>query len=398
MRKLCPVLLAIVVMVSLVIGGCTTPSAPSAPESIKIGISVSLTGYDAQLGKPAENGYEMAVEDINREGGVYVKEYDKKMPLELIVMDMESNPEKAIARAEALNAQNVLAVCGNTLLSATSDIYEKNQLPVITSIVTNLGLWQRGFKYWFGIDRQNDLQVDAVLGVFKNLPEGQMPTKWAIWEEQSDWIIELFDITREKAPAQGITFVSDDKYPMLSPDMSPLIMSAKNAGAEAIFSCPNPQDGLTMLKQMKELNYSPKAIVMTRACDDPSWVDMTGPMGDYVVGAPSWHPGLNFPGVNELNDKYKAKFGTVAHVATGPAYASIQVVADAIERAGALDRSKIRDAIAASDMMTVFGQVKFNDRGQRIDSPPVVIQWQSRAMEMVWPDDLKTKPLVYPIP
>jgi branched-chain amino acid transport system substrate-binding protein len=243
----------------------------------------------------------------------------------------------------------------------------------------------------------NDGVVDSIYAAFAKIPKGQRPTQWAIWQEQTDWIVELFDLARQKAGAQGVTFVSDSKYPMLAQDMGPLILAAKKAGAEVVFSAPVPPDAITMLKQMKELDYHPKAIMMIRACDDPAWVKMTGPMGDYVIGCPDWHPALNYPGVKELNAAYKAKFGTETHITSGNAYASIQIAAAAIEKAGSLDRTKVRDAIAGIDMMTVYGPVKFHN-GRRVYAPPVVTQWQEGIMEMIWPDNMKTKAMIYPIP
>jgi branched-chain amino acid transport system substrate-binding protein len=381
----------------LMLAFVSADAQPAAPNTIKIGILISFTGPDGMVGKPAKDGYDLAVEKINKDGGVFVKEFGKKIPLELSIMDMETNPEKAVARAEALNQQGAVIVCGTTLMSATSDIFEKNKLPAITSLVTTVGLFERGFKYYFGISKMNDGVVDSVYAAFAKIPKGQKPTKWAIWQEQTDWIVELFDLARQKAPAQDITFVSDSKYPMITQDMGPLILAAKKAGAEAIFSAPVPPDAITMLKQMKELDYHPKAIMMIRACDDPAWVKMTGPMGDYVIGCPDWHPALNYPGVKELNAVYKAKFGTETHITSGNAYASIQIAAAAIEKAGSLDRTKVRDAIAGIDMMTVYGPVKFN-KGRRVYAPPVVTQWQKGIMEMIWPDNMKTKAMIYPIP
>jgi branched-chain amino acid transport system substrate-binding protein len=371
---------------------------PAAPKTIKIGIMISLTGPDAAIGKPARDGYEMAAAKINKDGGVYVKEYRKKIPLEISILDMETNPEKAIARAEAFNQQNASIVCGTTMMSGSSDVFEKNKLPAITSLVTNVGLWERGFKYYFGLSKLNDGIINAIFGAFGKIPKGQRPTKWAMWQEQTDWIAEMFDLAKQKAPAAGITFVSHNNYQVLTPDMSKLILEAKNAGAEVVFSGPVPPDCITMLKQMKELDYHPKAIIMIRGSDDPAWVKMTGAMGDYVIGCPDWHPALNYPGVKELNAEYKAKFGTETHIVVGNAYASIQVAAAAIEKAGTLNRTKIRDAIASIDVPTVFGRIRFNKKCRRINAPLVVTQWQKGKMEMVWPDDMKSKAMIYPIP
>ena len=305
------IILAAIICLTLMWAFVPAYAQPAAPGTIKIGILISFTGPDGMVGKPAKDGYELAVETINKDGGVYIKEYGKKIPLELSIMDMETNPEKAVARAEALNQQGAVIVCGTTLMSATSDIFEKNKLPAITSLVTTVGLFERGFKYYFGISKMNDGVVDSVYAAFAKIPKGQKPTKWAIWQEQTDWIVELFDLARQKAPAQDITFVSDSKYPMITQDMGPLILAAKKAGAEAIFSAPVPPDAITMLKQMKELDYHPKAIMMIRACDDPAWVKMTGPMGDYVIGCPDWHPALNYPGSRNLMLHTKPSSGPI---------------------------------------------------------------------------------------
>jgi len=79
-------------------------------------------------------------------------------------------------------------------------------------------------------------------------------------------------------------------------------------------------------------------------------------------------------------------------------FASIQVIAAAIEKAGTLKRDKVRDAIAATNMMTVTGPVKFQRTGKRQDAIPVVTQWQNGKTEMVWPDKMKTKSFIYPRP
>jgi branched-chain amino acid transport system substrate-binding protein len=123
-----------------------------------------------------------------------------------------------------------------------------------------------------------------------------------------------------------------------------------------------------------------------------------GPIGDYVLFGCAWHPALNFPGISELNAEHQAKFGRSADVMTGPAYASIQVIADAIERAGSVEPEKIRDAFIDTSMMTVVGHVKFRPDGTVLDPFYGVGQWHSGRPQLVWPEDIRTKPLIYPVP
>jgi branched-chain amino acid transport system substrate-binding protein len=375
----------------------STVSAAEAPKTIKVGVMLSLTGPDFQTGGPAKIGYELAAEEINRSGGVMVKAFGKKIPIELVMLDMETNPEKAIARAEAFNAQGVPACVGTTLVGSSAEIFEKNKLPVVVSIMTINAVMDRGFRYFFNIGGLNSDIVQAVFDMFGAFPKGTMPTKWAFIKETSDFSTELFALAKQMAAKKGVTISYEGQYAMMTPDMSALINGAKNSGAEVIFSFPTPPDAITMLKQMAQLGYRPKANIMLRASDDPSWGKL-GSLGNFAIGSPDWHSALNYPGVKELNAAVKAKTGQVTNPSVGPAYASIKVVANAIERAGSLDRQAIRDALAKTDMETVVGRVKFGAKNEKLNVTRPVVQWQAGVMELVWPDKEKTKPFVYPIP
>ena len=409
MKKACLIILATVLLAGVVIIGCAAPSpapstAPSpaltpAPESIKIGIPISRTGFDAAVGGPSKDGYELGVAKINQDGGVYVKEFDKRIPLELLFLEMESNPDKAIARAEELHSQyNVPVACGTTMISAAAEIFEKNRLPVITAAQTVSELNERGYRYWFTIDAINRDIAPVVVQGFDGLPQNARPQKWAIFEEQLAFVVELCGFVEEAATAKGYEIVYEGQYATMTRDLRPLIMEAKKAGAEVVFCSANPPDGITLVKQIKEVGYTPKAVFIIRGCDDPAW-GLLGETGEYIMGNLFWSSTLKFPGNEELIAAYKAKFNNrMPHPLNGSAYASIQVVADAIERAGALDRDKIRDAMAATDLMTVKGQIKFRPDNSVMDPVYMLGQWQNKVMEIVWPDALKTKPLIYPIP
>jgi branched-chain amino acid transport system substrate-binding protein len=372
-------------------------SAADAPKTIKIGVMISLTGPDSQIGGPAKFAYELAVDEINKAGGVMVKEYGKKIPLELVMLDMETNPEKAIARAEAFNGQKIPVCVGTTLVGSTAEIFEKNKLPVVACIMTINAVMERGFKYFFNIDTLNPDIVNSVFDAFAALPKGTMPTKWAFIKEQSDFSTEMFMFAKQQAAKRGIKVTYEGEYAMMTPDLSALINGAKNSGAEVIFSFPIPPDAITMYKQMGQLGYKPKAVISLKASDDPAWGKL-GKLGDYAIGSPCWHPALNFPGVKELNEKVKAMTGQLPNPTVGPTYATIKVIAAAIEKAGKLDRAAIRNAIAATDMDTVLGRVKFDQNNKRINKLRPVVQWQNGTMELIWPDKQKSKPFVYPIP
>jgi branched-chain amino acid transport system substrate-binding protein len=371
----------------------------AAPDSLKIGAVVSLTGPDSNLGNQAKAGYEMAVEEFNKQGGVYVKELGKKVLLEVKVLDMESSSEKAVARMETLySSEKVHAYVGTTFMAAGCGVAEKNRVPTIVIASAQQAIHERGLKYWFAAAGKNPDIAKVMMAILNTLPKENKPKTIAVFEEQTDFGLEISGLVQKEAAAHGYQVPVVKKYSMLTKDMSPLIQAAKAANAEVLFAPPIMPDGMTMIRQMKQLDYSPKGIVLIRGADDLSWAKALRADADYVMLSGGWHHAVSYPGVAELNGKYQAKFGRPADMQTGPAYASIQIIADAVQRAGSLDTAKIRDAIAASDMMTVAGPIKFRPNGTLVDPCDASIQWQNGKQELIWPVKFRTKELIYPMP
>jgi branched-chain amino acid transport system substrate-binding protein len=152
---------------------------------------------------------------------------------------------------------------------------------------------------------------------------------------------------------------------------------------------------MAIFKQMKELDFNAKFLYFVRAPDNPSWSQSLGKDGDFVILAPGWSPFLKFPGVEELKAAHQAKYNKGPDAVTGGAYAAVQILANSLERAGKLDRDALRDAIAATDMMTVAGSVTFNADGTG-NVLTIANQWQNGEQVLVWPKDQAAKPIAYP--
>ncbi len=394
----------LVLLISALVAGCgpTETAKPTAPAAIEIGASIPLTGKYGSLGSQVKAGYEYAVADINAAGGVYVKEYDAKIPLHLTVYDDESDPTKAVSKMEALfSEQKVVAYLGGAasdMHAATAAIAEKNKVPYLGVSFALWAIHQQGYKYLFSpFVKSPDQGKDVFVFLNDTIPEGQRPTKVAIFQETTDWGIELGALWRENAATYGYEVVAYETYAPRTEDLSGMILKARDAGAETLLAMPGPPDGIALIKQMSELGWSPKFIMLVRAPDGNTWGETLGAVGDYVTFFPGWHYGENYPGVDELNAKHQAEFGRPSDVLVGPAYSCVQILANSIERAGNLNRDAIRDAIAATDMMTVIGPVTFRADGTGVVLNPVV-QWLNGKQELVWPTEHATAAFVYPAP
>ncbi len=135
---------------------------------------------------------------------------------------------------------------------------------------------------------------------------------------------------------------------------------------------------------------------MVRAADVPTWNDL-GPAGEGVLLSAGWHPALGFPGIEEMNQRHIDEEGRPADPVVGGSYSLVQILADAIERAGTLDHEAVRDAIAATDMMTVAGEITFREDGTSPITNPLMQRIEG-GVQLVWPAESATQPLVFPSP
>ena len=371
---------------------------PAWAQAVKVGAVVPLTGRYGPGGAQVRAGYEIAVEQINAAGGVTVG--GKKVPLELILLDDESDATKTVSRLETLAAQGVVAYLGgfgSDLHAAAASVAEKNKIPYLGVAFALNKVHQQGFRYLFSPFWKSPDIGQQLPGMLNAIPAGERPKTVAIFQEKTDWGREMATAWTEAGKAAGYQVVVNAEYAPGAKDFSDLILKAKSANADAVFALPTPPDGMTMVKQMKELSYSPKLTLFIRAPDPPIWTKNLGKDGDFVVLAPGWHNAVKAPGVNELNEAHTKKIGRPADPIAGPAYACVQILAAAVARAGSADREKVRDAIAATDMTTVIGPVKFRPDGTGIVQS-VFLQWLNGKQELVWPKESATAPLAYPAP
>lgn len=383
---------------ALLLASCAPRAVGPAPDTIKVGAVVPITGRYAGLGEQVRAGYELAVDDVNKAGGVMVKDFNKRIPLELKLLDDESDATKTVQRLEAHFSDGVTAYlggAGSDLHAAAAAIAEKNKTPYLGIAFALYDIHQKGFKYLFSPFPKSPGLAKLAFDVMDSL--NPKPTRVAIFYEKTDWGAELRRFWKQEAQARGYQVVADEEYAVGAQDFSPMILAARSAGAEAVLSMPNPPDGMGIFKQMKELDFNAKLYYFIRAPDNPTWSTSLGKDGDYVILDPGWSPYLKFPGVEQLNQQHQARYNKSAEALTGAAYATVQILANGIERAGNLDREALRGAIAATDLMTVEGPVKFNadGTGQVMLS---AIQWQSGKQVLVWPKDHAVAPVAYPAP
>ncbi|MBW2030247.1 MAG: amino acid ABC transporter substrate-binding protein [Deltaproteobacteria bacterium] len=395
------VFIAFVVAV-MTLGLTVAPSSAStAPETIKLGCVISLTGPFAIGGSWIRQGYDIAVKHINETGGVYVNDYGKRIPLEIVYLDNESNPRKTSERMEKLYSVDkvhfFLGGFAQFLIVPQLAIAEKYKVPFIGTTIGSTAEFSKGYRYIFTPFMSEQDQVTVFLDVLDSIPEEIRPRRIAYFQVMEEWGVATGRYLKKFAAERGYRIVTFEQYAIRSNDFSSLIVKAKQDKAEVLYTCPTPPQGIRLIKQMKELNWSPKLVDIMRAADVEMWAKNLGKDGDYVIHTGGWDYHLKLPGVERFNRDYRAAYKVNPTPPSGSAYACIQIFADAIERAGALDREKVRDAIASTNMMTIMGPMSFkpNGRGQG-KYVKTMSQWQYGKDELIWPKDQASAELLYP--
>jgi branched-chain amino acid transport system substrate-binding protein len=380
----------------------TTEGEPmDAPESIKIGAVVPLTGAFAGGGAQIERGYVYAVEAINEAGGVMVDEFGVALPLELDVRDDASDPNQTTSIMDELAGDDIVAYLGGfatPVHAAGSATAERNGIPYLGAATSTQALHEQGYQYFFSPFPKSPDMAATVFEMLNGLiPEGERPLQVGIFQEATDWGEELGPLWVEEAGNHGYEVVLHETYAPGSTDFTDIILAAQAAEVQALFSLPTPPDGFAIYQQMGELGWKPPFNLVVRAADVPTWNDL-GEAGEGVVLSTPWHPGLGLPGTEEVNQRHIDEEGRPADPVVGSAYALIEILADAIERAGTLDHQAVRDAIAATDgLSTIIGPVTFREDGTA-EVPNPHMQRIGGAIELIWPAESATADLVYPSP
>lgn len=380
-------------------------SKGEVPKTIKIGVDVPLTGAFANFGKYIEYGYKLAVDDINAEGGIFVKEFNKKIPIELIVLDNSSDPVKVGSNLELLHSRDrvvlYLGGFGSGLNAAAAGVAEKNKVPYIGSFMATVGIHKKGYTYFYSPFPKMTQQAEATFALLDSVPKDNRPSRIAIFEVQNDMGKEMTEYWKEEAKKRGYNVVAVERYSFGNKDYSPLLMNAKAARADVMLDMSSPPGSMTLLRQLKELKIDFKFNYLATAGDDASWHESVGNAAEGVTGFGNWFDTLPYPRIKEIKTRFHHAFPGQAKTMPllGSAYSVVQIAADAVKRANGLDGKNVRDALATTkDLVTTVGKASAHPDGIFDIEFVGIRQWQGPKEELVYPVQYRTKPLMYPIP
>jgi len=376
-------------------------------DTIILGAAVSLTGKYSTNGEHTKNGYNMAVDRINDMGGVTVG--GKSYKFDIIYYDDESDSSRAAQLAERLIKQDgvhyMLGPYSSGLTKAMAPVTEENKIPMVEANGASRSLFTKGYKYLFAVlsAANQYLEVAIDLAVEKN---GGNPVNIAMAFEQDAFSQDVRIGVVEAAERTGSTITIDDKLPKELNDMAATLAKVKATKPDVLVVSGHSKGALTAIRQISEMQVDVPMLAMTH-CDASKLAKQHGKNSEYALCAAQWHKTLSysdefFGNGMQYDKEFTEIYGYAPPYQAAESSAALLVYKAAFEKADSLDKDKIRDALAQTDMQTFYGNIKFSDTGQNIAKPMVLFQVRCEgdvcANRVVAPTKWASHELVHPIP
>ena len=374
----------------------------SAQDKVKIGYAISKTGPNAGGASITQiPNYEMWVKDVMAKGGLKVG--DKRLPIEVIEYDDRSNSEEAVRAVERLVTQDKVDLLfppwGTGLNLAVGPVFNKYGYPQLTfSAVTDRApelakRWPNSF-WLLGTSKQ---YVDALTGLLKKMrDEGKIGPNIAMISIADGFGIDLSQAARKGFTDAGFKLAYDKSYPIGTQDLSPLIGEAQRSGADTFVAFSYPPDTMALTDQSKVASYAPKVMFLGVGVGFPMYAQRFGANVEGIMSLGGWSKD------NASTAAYAKKHEEMFK--RGPdrwgsqiGYASLQMLEQAIERVGKLDRAAIIKELQTGTFDTVLGKVKLVDNMMQ-DNFWLIGQWQDGFFVGVAPQRAGVSTPVVPKP
>src|SRR2546421_3572531 len=372
----------------LSLGAATLPTrAARAADAIKIGATLPLTGAEARIGGFYKEGYEYAFEQQNKKGGVKVG--DKTMKVDLLLLDDTSTQATAVSLADRLiNSDKVnflLGTYATNLVEAQSAAAEQNQMLYVNGGGAARAIYKRGYKWVFGLLAPVELLAESMMKWVDGQQKGgklPKPAKIALlWENTShgkDFRKGVSDFAKKSGGAYEVAI--DESFELNGKDFGALLGKVKAANVDLFLSDAHLPDYITMQRQYVTSGMCHKVLSYGARGSEKQASEALGKKNvEYILSAVWWSPllGQKSKMEKEFVDGFKAKHHREPEWYQALGYETARALFVAIEQAGTLDKTKVREKLVAMKIPSILpgGELTFPaEFGQQSHAPFVVQQ------------------------
>jgi branched-chain amino acid transport system substrate-binding protein len=389
MQRMLSTLVAVVLITLMAACGApaTQPTAPAASpapaaEAIKIGALYGITGGMSSIDAPGLNGMKLAVKEINAAGGVLGRQ------IELIAVDGKTDQTTTTnAASELINVHKVVVIGGlndSTFVLAAGPIAQQAGIPFVTAGATLPTLPEQIGDFFFMAPFGDDAQAFAIADYA--IDDLKAKTAYMLVDQAYDFTTALAAFFKQRFTEKGGQIVLEDIYRSGDTDFSAQIakVQALNPPPDVLFISAIPNEAGITTRQFREAGLQ-MPIISGDGFDTPLIAEVAGELADNVFF--STHVALDNvdPKVQNFVQAYTQEYGKAPENAFAVlGYDTLNLIADAIKRAGSTDPKAIRDALAATQgFAAVTGQITYAPGQRKPNKSVTIIQVQDGAYTFV---------------
>ncbi len=372
---------------------------------IRFGASLSMTGSKSTEGRLVKDGYDFYVKHINERGGIKIG--DKMYKVEIKYYDDESDPKTAVKLVEKLIVEDgikfLLGPYSSGITFPASSVAEKHQVPMVEAHGAAYTIFERGYKYIFATLNSVDQYTANIVKMASDAsPRAQ---RVALISENALFPQLGIDGADSQSKALGLDVVYKENYPSGTKDLSSMLSAVKGTNPDLIIAGGYTGDMILLARQAAEMGISPKMMGFLLGPTLPGFVDSLKQDAEYLLEPIQWSANMPWKDdvfgwtAAEYAEQFKKDFGYEPDYHPPQSSAALLVYHHALQKLGGdFDPKKVRDAIAATDIMTLYGPVRFNDKGQNIAKSMAVVQIQGGKPVVVYPPQHAQGKFIYPMP
>lgn len=397
---------------ALVAGAAAWPliRTASAAPVVTFAMISPLSGPWAREGELQRGGAEMAVDDINAAGGIKALGGAK---VRLVIYDTGDSAEKAKNAAQRMIAQEPDVAGGfgswlSTFTLAVTEVTERAGLPWFTQSYSDL-ITGRGFKYIFQSSPTAVDQAEKALPTILDLAQrttGKRPKKIAIIADNTASAVSFLKPIRAHVLNDlGLTPVVDEVFTPPLTDATTLIQKVRSARPDFLLALPsNVGDDKMLLDKLAEYGLSGGKLPVIGNGGHWATPELVANVGkDAIQGLMVITAAGAGRGLEDIEQRYTARTKE-PWMLQEPimAYGHVMLLAEAVNRAGSVDRRKVADQIRAFDLRDgpakLFpGQhVKYDSNGRRLDAELMIVQWQNGRIVTTSPKSMAVAKAIWP--
>jgi branched-chain amino acid transport system substrate-binding protein len=346
-------------------------------DTIILGSSISLTGKYATNGLHTQRGYDYAVKVINAAGGVKVG--GKSYKLAVKYYDDESTPARGAQLAERLIQQDgveyMLGPYSSGMTKAIAPVSEKFGVPMVEAEGASRSLFTQGYKYLFAVLSTSEQYLATAIDFAAAKAGNASDVRVAMAFEGDPFSMDVRAGVVDKINEYGMKVVIDDQLPADLSDMSTTLTKVKALKPDILVVSGHSKGAATAARQIDEMKINVDMIALTH-CEAAKVQEKFPNASTGFLCPTQWVESLSksdalFGSAAQWNAGFKADYPSYTSVPyqSAQASAAVLVFARAFEAANSFDKDKVRDAIAAVEMETFYGDIKFSSAGNNIAKP-----------------------------